>query len=128
MTLARSTLFGMTQTRTFDALLGAVAAARLSRVATTDDAGLLVRVPAQRWAARHEHGDQGIDNWGAVGWRTHLVGGLECPFCVGFWLGAGVVVSYAAVRDTPRALAVWRIIAGSLALNYVVGHVSSRID
>lgn len=122
MTVNRSTLDAMSHVPPTDAALACVAAARLSRIVTTDTIGEIVRGPSQRWAAGHEHAES------PPGWRTHLVGGLQCPFCVGFWLGLGVIGSYAVVRDKPKALAAWRFLAAGLSMNYVVGHVSSRLD
>lgn len=57
--------------------------------------------------------------------------GLECPFCVGFWLGGVALVGAAVAQHhaTPRPLAAAiKLVGGSLALNYVVGHISSRLD
>lgn len=99
----------------YDIAMAVGATLRLSRVVTTDDAGMLVRIPAERWAKDSVN-------------RQHVVGGLECPFCVGFWIGLGVLTTYAAVRKNPAALTGWRVAAGSLAMNYVVGHASSRLD
>lgn len=64
------------------------------------------------------------------GWRSKLVHGLDCPFCVGFWLGALVLAGEALFRFTPlRVLRpVWTFALAVAGLNYVVGHVSSRID
>ena len=89
-------------------MIRALATARLIRFLTTDALGdvLIVR-PAKRWA-------------GAVGWRNELVSGLECPFCIGFWVGLIVL----ALPD--NRLVRW--VLRGLALNYVVAHVSSRID
>ncbi len=61
-------------------------------------------------------------------WQAKLVKGLDCPFCVGFWIGAGVLLSLAIARAVPPLLPLWRLALGAFALNYVTGHVSARID
>lgn len=119
----------------------ALATARLTRFVTTDWLGewWLVR-PAKRWAVRREppatraptlapyvaadDAEPAPDN----GWRSKLVHGLDCPFCVGFWIGGAVLVGEAATRRAPRLRGAWTLALGALALNYLVGHVSSRID
>lgn len=125
-----------------------LATARLSRFLTTDKLGdwLIVR-PAQEWAIRHEgaptpepefvtregvtltnpnYPGQAVDE--ENGWRSKLVAGLECPFCVGFWLGAGVLAADAALPERGVARGVFDLGTRALALNYVVGHTSSRLD
>ena len=125
-----------------------LATARLSRFLTTDKLGdwLIVR-PAQAWAIRHEgapppepefvtregvtltnpnYPGQVVDE--ENGWRSKLVAGLECPFCVGFWLGAGVLAADAALPERGVARGVFDLGTRALALNYVVGHTSSRLD
>ena len=61
------------------------------------------------------------------GWRSKLVSGLDCPYCVGFWLG-GVVLLVSMLRRAPVVGPVVRFGLGMLALNYVVAHMSARID
>ncbi len=86
---------------------------RLTRLVTTDDAGELVRGPADKWATTPK--------------RRTLVDGLGCPFCVGYWLGVGVVGSYRLSSAHPTARTAWRLVAATLALNEVVGHAAIRI-
>src|SRR5690606_39896638 len=62
------------------------------------------------------------------GWRSKLVSGLDCPFCVGTWVGFAAIGSYLIARRRPAPLAVWRFLAAGLGMNYMVGHVCSRID
>ena len=61
---------------------------------------------------------------------TRLVKGLDCPFCVGFWIGALILLGEVATRTRPFRWArpLWTALLAVLALNEVVGHVSSRID
>lgn len=65
----------------------------------------------------------------ANGWRSKLVSGLDCPFCVGFWIGALVLLGELIAGRSPRWLrGAWSFGLGALGLNYLVGHVSKRID
>lgn len=106
-----------------DTVLALGAALRVSRLLTTDDLGLwAVREPAFRWAGYDPTYQPGHDH------RQRLVSGLECPFCVGYWVGVGVLASLALARHTGSSHTAWRFVAAGLTLNYVVGHVSSRID
>ena len=52
---------------------------------------------------------------------------LDCPWCVGTWLGYGVLASYALARHGPHSLALWRYVAGGLLLNEATAHIGSRI-
>lgn len=121
---------------------------RLSRFITSDKLGdwLIVR-PAQEWAIRHEgaptpepefviregvaltnpnYPGQAVDE--ENGWRSKLVSGLECPFCAGFWAGAALLAADMALPERGAARAVFTWGTRALALNYVAGHVSSRLD
>ena len=126
-----------------------LATARLSRLVTTDKLGdwLIVR-PAKNWTIRHE--GEGIEVTEYIetldggqtpskyertgephedhGWRSKLVAGLECPFCVGFWIGAGVLAADAVLPDQGIARRLYDFGTAALALNYVVGHVSAELD
>lgn len=138
--------------------LVAIATARLTRFITTDHLGeWTVTGPLKRWAARREVPERlrepleerladeierglAVDNpppqWG---WRSKLVKGLDCPFCVGFWIGAAVLLGELIFSQRPhRKLgkyllgryfpSIWTFVLGALGLNYAVGHISSRID
>ena len=74
----------------------------------------------------------GLVDYGAQGpgasKRARLVKGLDCPFCVGFWIGAAVLLGEVATRRVPVLRPVWTFALGALGLNYAVGHLSSRID
>jgi hypothetical protein len=100
-----------------DSALGALATMRLTRAVTTDEIGeKYVVAPARKWA----NGDPK---------RTFWTDALECPYCVGTWIGYGVLASGLIARQTgPRTHKAWRFVAAGLALNYIVGHVSSRLD
>ena len=126
-----------------------LATARLSRFVTSDKLGdwMIVR-PAKDWAIRHEGQGVEIIESGRLasghpalveerptgepdedhGWRSKLVAGLECPFCVGFWIGAGVLAADAALPERGVARRLYDFGTTALALNYVVGHVSAKLD
>lgn len=54
--------------------------------------------------------------------------GFTCPFCIGMWIGLGVIGTYVLADLTPGwYLVAWRILFGALALNFVVGHIASRM-
>lgn len=124
-------------------VLMALAAARATRFVTTDKLGeWTVSGPLVRWAWLHDGpGRTDASNLDAVrrweagmaplplpeawwGWRSKLVNGLDCPFCVGFWVGAVVLLGELVAGRTR----VWRFGRNAFALNYVVGHLSKRID
>jgi hypothetical protein len=107
-----------------DAALVPLATARLARLVTTDDWGQWVLVdPIERACGCSR------DEPDPKGFVAKAVTGLGCPFCVGYWIGVGVLASGIAARHTgPSTHRAWRFVMAGLALNYVVGHVSSRID
>lgn len=63
-------------------------------------------------------------------WQAKLATALDCPFCSGFWLGALMLGGLAVTRSGPlKPLGgALRGVRAALALNYVTGHISSRID
>ncbi len=126
-----------------------LATARATRFLTSDSLGHWTLVaPARRWANLRErpvadapHGTQPPsmtdeefeEAWLTeetnpdLGWRSKLVKGLDCPFCVGFWIGGAILLGEATIGRSPlRPL--WRFGMAALGLNYLVGHISSRID
>jgi hypothetical protein len=122
--------------------LAVPATLRLTRFITSDWLGeWLVDKPLRKWAVNKSMEGQitmmdpsltedqifaGL-NWSEdQPWRVKLVKGLDCPFCVGFWIG---LVILAAAAFTPKILRpALHLLFSGLALNYLVGHVSSRID
>jgi hypothetical protein len=113
-------------------VLAVLATLRLTRLVTTDKLGdWWIVVPAKRWANETENPaspfpDDATDP--SKGWRSKLVSGIECPFCVGFWIGAGVLLSLAIARAVPPLLPVWRFATGALGLNYLTGHIGAKLD
>lgn len=141
-------MWGMTLLSAFTVLLAVLATARLVRLIVADDVGLwYVRGPAALWAVNREadhlppipepepqNDDLVLDlreqEAPRLGWRSRLVSGLSCPFCVGFWLGCLVLVTLALVGGPDArgtAADVWRWVAAAFALNYVVAHVGTRL-
>lgn len=111
-----------------DTAVAALAAARATRFVTRDVLGEWAVVgPLRAWAEAREPGD--VFGESARGPRHRAVTGLDCPHCAGTWLSGASLASLALARAAgPRALAAWRLAAGTLALSYVVGHVSARLD
>ncbi len=123
-------------------LLALLAALRATRFITSDSLGEWWIVgPLKRWAIRHERPESaGLEWYGAEnaspvptppsewGPRSKAVKGLDCPFCVGFWITVAAVLLAALADRGPRRRAAFRLLAGAVGANYVVGHISSRID
>ena len=122
-----------------------LATLRLTRLITTDWLGeWLIVAPAKHWAvettwdpsiASRDLSVTSQEIWNEIdwtqttSWRLRLVKGLDCPFCVGFWIGLVVLNVTALVIIAPMWVVVtWGLLLGSLALNYLTGHVSSKID
>jgi hypothetical protein len=107
-----------------DLLLLILASLRLTRLITKDS------IPGQWWIygplykryAMKSARDHKAPRWG------RYLEGLECPFCVGFWIGCAVLLSLLLVGGPGHAAEWWRWATGAFALNYVVGHVSKRLD
>lgn len=108
---------GMTYLHVLDILLGAGLTLRLTRLVVTDDLGQWwIKDPLDSWLHR---GTRRI--------RLHkYLSGLECVFCVGFWVGAGALASLALAGGPGEAHEVWRWVAAAFALNWVTAHVGSR--
>lgn len=134
-----------------------LATLRLTRLVTTDWFGewTIVR-PIKRWAIPHEQqaledagralaADLGFEYTGRTPeakkayeleeynpadpftWQAKLAKGLDCPHCVGFWIGGAVLVAERSLRHT-RAGGLLRLGLSALALSYVTGHISQRLD
>lgn len=132
----------LTVDKPVDKIVGAglviLAAARLTRFVTSDTLGEWMFVgKAKRWAWRVESPAGEPEMFGVPdpyptpeakwGWRSKLVHGLDCPFCVGFWIGGLVLLGEVTIGRSPlRPL--WRFGLTMLGMNYLVGHLSSRID
>jgi hypothetical protein len=123
--------------------LALLAALRATRFITSDTLGEWTIVgPVKRWAHRHESGatEQGQAEDAVLygqpvpspdprnGWRSKMVKGLDCPFCIGFWFTALAVVGAALANRGPRRRAAFQVAAGAFGANYLTGHVSARLD
>jgi hypothetical protein len=89
------------------------ASLRLTRLITTDTLG-------QWWVV------EPLASWVPQRYQRYL-SGLDCPYCVGFHATFAVISSYAVARRT-HSLTAWRVVAGSLAVNYITAHISARLD
>lgn len=94
----------------YDVILLVGFAARLTRLAVVDDIAEPARVAVVRAVPIR-----------LVDWAQSLV---SCPFCIGFWLSAAVVASWAAWGSTVG----WQLTAGAFTLSYVAGHLVARLD
>lgn len=119
--------------RILDGALVLGATARLTRLVITDDLGLwLIKKPVVEWASRRHplpvirEGVTELRGW-EPNWRDKLVSGIDCPFCVGFWIGAGVLGGTMVTRPATRLGRVWRFVLAALSLNYVAAHTGARL-
>lgn len=98
-----------------DLAVNALAAYRLTRLITRDS---LPPLPALREAVRERY-DRLQDQRGRA--ETHPVAELiECPWCMGFWVSAGVAVAATVAPDA------WRPVATVLAFSAVVANIAVR--
>lgn len=133
------------------------ASLRLARFLTTDKLGGWLLAPLDRWADRHERirrasltrlvrDNEGRDDltlrevetlqrWQAeaagedyVSWQARIVSGATCPFCWGFWAGLIVIALTVLLYPLPVVGSLWVILLAALAMNYVVGHLSNKLD
>lgn len=63
-----------------------------------------------------------------VSWQARLVSGLSCPFCVGFWITAGVTLVTLVLTLLPLVWVAWVAGLALLGLNYVLAHISALLD
>lgn len=112
----------MTLLHLLDALLLLGLTVRLSRLVTTDDLGVWwVQNPAEDWAV-HRKTEDGRRR------AINYVQGLQCPFCVGFWIAVATTASLLLVGGPGHADEVWRWVAAAFTLNYVAAHISAALD
>jgi hypothetical protein len=106
-----------------DLALALLATLRLTRLVTTDSIGQWwLYSPLYKRAYGRPSVTTKPRRW------AKYVEGLQCPFCVGFWIGCLVLLSLWLVGGPGHAAEWWRWLAGAFALNYVVGQVSGRLD
>ena len=119
--------------RLLDPALAVLASARLSRLVITDDLGRwLIHDPIDRAMDRYAEREL----WAAANvgqeprepWWWKYRSGLDCPFCIGFWLSLLVVgLGAAATRREGIGAIAWRAGTGALATNYVASHLGARL-
>lgn len=94
---------------------------RLVRFFIVDDLGRRMLIPLESRVRRRLRPGK---EW--------VADGFTCPFCIGMWIGAGVVGTYVLADLSAETLGwtllAWRILFGALALNYVVAHLAVRLD
>jgi len=94
-----------------DALLIVGATMRLTRFITQDDLGAMwVKDPIDRWMHSKPARLEAVDH--------RYLAGLECPHCVGTWVGFAVLATTLATRRT-RLAGPWRFVMAGLTLNTV---------
>jgi len=110
---------------------------RLTRLVVTDDIGAWwVKWPAYGWAKNHHplppprtnSFGMAVEEEFVPTWRDKLVLGLDCPFCVGTWIGFAVLAITALTPPNSAVGRLWRFVMAGLGLNYVTAHISSRLD
>lgn len=109
---------------------------RLARLVITDDISQWwIRFPALQWAARHDRqlppipgeGEEWQSEVWRPGWRSKLVSGLGCPWCVGFWIAVLAALSLFLAGGPGDAWEPWRWVAGAFTLNWVVAHIGGPL-
>lgn len=115
----------------FDLLLALGLCLRLTRLVVNDDISLWwVRHPAQQWAMSHDSlpsaSPYSDPEW-VPRWRSKLVLGLSCPWCVGFWIGCLVLLSLYVAGGPGHVWELWRWVAGAFTLNWIAAHIGPRL-
>lgn len=99
-----------------DSALALVMTMRLTRLVTTDFLLQPLRDRIEEWGADSDR-------------RWFYASAVTCPFCIGFWIGVGVLALLAiAGGPGPETGAWWRWLAAALSLNYIAAHITSRFD
>lgn len=98
---------------------------RLTRFVVSDDLGLwLIKKPARKWSG---HDPEYIP----LSKKEKLVSGLDCPFCVGFWISFIMTVIYFIVDPNSTSLTTvsgwWFVVSGALTLNWFAAHIGARL-
>ena len=112
-----------------DAALNTLTAARLTRFVTTDEMGeWWIKDPVDRAMGRyvdrvHEEYDRTGEPFGEPWWWKYR-SGLDCKWCVGFWLASATTAATTLVRGT-RAEGVWRFVRVCFATNYAAALVQN---
>lgn len=108
--------------RLLDVPIAILASARLSRLVVTDDLGQWwihdpIDYAMASYARNEVHAADREKRDVVTPWWWKYRSGLDCPWCVGFWLGGLLLLGHLLLPRT-----IWRGVAGTLALNYVTAH------
>lgn len=104
----------------FDVLLLLGLTLRLVRVIVSDDIGeWWVKEPIRKRILRIND-DQKRNR------ALDYVEGLDCPFCVGFWIAGLTLLSLYLAGGPGEANDVWRWVSAWFALNWVAAHLGAR--
>ena len=92
---------------------------RLTRLVVTDDIGeWWIKEPLTTWIHTHKHMTDAEHQT-----FEKYFEGLNCPFCCGFWIGAGVLASH-SIAKRAGMLGAWRFVASAFTLNEVAAHAN----
>lgn len=106
-----------------DAALIVGATLRLTRLVVDDDLGeWCIKTPAHNTISSH-YRKRGEDT---PQWAHDALSGLDCGWCIGFWVGAGVYTTTTLTTPTSRTGLLWRHIMGALALNYATATFEAK--
>lgn len=78
-----------------------------------------------------EHARTTLENYDPdepVTWQAKLVSGLECPYCVGFWITAATLGLSRISRRTGILGTGTRFLLEALAASWVTGHLGEHFD
>jgi hypothetical protein len=111
-----------------DALLAFGLTLRLTLLVVGDDIGeWWIKAPIAKWIDRRypvtpvsvyaEERTRAYNYWN----------GLNCPFCVGFWIAGLVLLSVLLLGGFGNMWEPWRWVAGWFSLNYVAAHLGARL-
>jgi hypothetical protein len=119
----------------FRLALVVIATARLIRFVTEDSLGYWwVVEPVRAWANVHDNPDIERGSMGSYeepqpwrGWRSKVASGIDCRWCVGFWIGVLVLVGEVTLGRIPGVRHLWTFALAALALNSVANGVGKGI-
>lgn len=118
----------MTEFHVLDVLLVLGLTLRLTHLVIADDLGKwFVQEPANRWAGDGWRWNDAEEELEPTTWKAKLVSGLDCPWCIGFWIGCLCLLTLALVGGPGHAAEWWRWIAGAFTVNYICAHSGARL-
>lgn len=117
-----------------DVLLALGFTLRLIQLVTRDDIAVwwvhqpLLRLGQRKGTWNEMHTPLGLERVFEFPRWFKYAQGLECMWCVGFWLGALVLLSLKIAGGPGHAWEIWRWTAGAFALNYVAAVLQMRLS